>query len=135
MPNTRTQKNELNDYRPLTLDNLNVNIPKGKLIGVIGPVGSGKSSFLQVLLRELPFNSGLMNIDGTISYASQEPWIFAGSIRQNILLGEDLDGERYNAVVKSCALLKDIEQLENGDRSIIGERGISLSGGQKARVK
>lgn len=118
-----------------TLDNISVDFPKGKLIGVIGPVGSGKSSFLQALLRELPLDSGSMCINGSISYACQEPWIFAGSVRQNILFGEDYDRDRYDAVVKTCALVKDFEQFENGDRTIVGERGASLSGGQKARIK
>lgn len=72
---------------------------------------------------------------GNISYAAQEPWVFAGSVRQNILFGLDMDRERYDMVVKACALLKDFEQLESGDKTIIGERGASLSGGQKARIK
>lgn len=117
-----------------TLNNFNVEFPKGKLIGVIGPVGAGKSSFLQVLLRELPLESGSINVNGSMSYASQEPWVFAASVRQNILFGEEFDRNRYNAVVKSCSLTRDFEQFENGDRTIVGEKG-SLSGGQKARIK
>lgn len=62
-------------------------------------------------------------------------WIFAGTVRQNILFGEEYDEDRYNAVVKSCALLQDFIQLEDGDKTLIGERGASLSGGQKARIK
>lgn len=62
-------------------------------------------------------------------------WIFAGTVRQNILFGEEYDDDRYRAVVKCCALLQDFEQLESGDRTVIGERGASLSGGQKARIK
>lgn len=96
---------------------------------------TGKSSFLQALLRELPLESGSISINGSVSYASQEPWVFAGTVRQNILFGEEYDKERYEAVVKTCALLKDFDQLENGDRTVIGERGASLSGGQKARIK
>lgn len=118
-----------------TLQGINIELPKGKLIGVIGSVGAGKSSFLQLLLRELPLESGSMRINGTISYASQESWLFAGSVRQNILFGQEYRRERYDAVVKMCALTKDFEQFENGDRTIVGDRGISLSGGQKARLK
>lgn len=118
-----------------TLDNLNIEFPKGKLIGVIGPVGAGKSSLLQALLRELCLDSGSIHIDGSISYASQEPWVFAASVRQNILFGQKYDRDRYNAVVKTCALIRDFEQFENGDLTIVGERGTSLSGGQKARIK
>ena len=129
------KEDESSTWTKPTLSNINVDFPKGKLIGVIGPVGAGKSSFLQALLRELPFEVGSMVINGSISYASQEPWVFAGSIRQNILFGEDYDRDRYDAVIKTCALVKDFEQFENGDRTIVGDRGASLSGGQKARLK
>lgn len=122
--------------KPLaTLNNINIDFPKGKLIGVIGPVGAGKSSLLQVILRELPLESGSLSINGSISYASQESWVFAASVRQNILFGEEYDRERYNSVVQTCALERDFDQFENGDRTIVGERGASLSGGQKARIK
>lgn len=117
-----------------TLQNIDVNFRKGKLIGIIGPIGSGKSSFLQVLLRELPLDSGVLNVNGSVSYASQEPWVFAASVRQNILFGKDHDHEHYNQIVKCCALTQDFAQFENGDRTIVGEKG-TLSGGQKARIK
>lgn len=118
-----------------TLNDLNIEFPKGKLIGVIGAVGAGKSSLLQVLLRELESESGSISINGSISYACQEPWVFAASVRQNILFGQEYDRDRYDAVIRTCALMKDFEQFENGDLTIVGERGTSLSGGQKARVK
>lgn len=117
------------------LSNLNIEFVKGQLIGVIGPVGAGKSSMLQAILRELPLDSGSININGSISFVSQEPWLFAASVRQNILFGEKYDHERYRAVIRSCALDRDFEQFENGDLTIVGERGASLSGGQKARIK
>lgn len=102
---------------------------------MIGPVGSGKSSLLQALLRELPVESGSITINGSISYASQEPWVFAGSVRKNILFGDAFERSRYNAVVRSCALTKDFAQLPYGDQTIVNARGASLSGGQRARVK
>lgn len=119
---------------PPTLTDITINFPKGKLIGVVGEVGSGKSSLLQVLLRELPLKSGLLHINGSTSYASQEPWTFAASVRQNILFGESYDFDRYSRVVKCCALRSDFEQFEHGDLTITGEKG-NLSGGQKARIK
>lgn len=128
------EKHITTSYIP-TLSNINVNIVKGQLIGVVGPVGAGKSSFLQALLREIPLESGSIVINGSISYASQEPWVFAASVRQNILFGEEYDYGRYNAVVYTCALIKDFAQFDHGDLTIVGERGASLSGGQKARVK
>lgn len=118
-----------------TLSNINIDLPKGKLIGVIGPVGAGKSSLLQVILRELPLDGGSLNVNGSISYACQETWVFPGSVRQNILFGQQYERDRYDMVVKMCALVKDFEQFENGDLTIVGERGQSLSGGQKARLK
>lgn len=90
---------------------------------------------LQAILSELPLESGTVSVNGKIAYAAQEPWVFAGSARQNILFGQEMDRHRYDDVVKVCALIKDFEQFEFGDRTIIGEKGTSLSGGQKARVK
>lgn len=118
-----------------TLQNINVSFKRGSLIGIVGNVGSGKSSFLQALLHELAIEKGTISVNGSVSYASQEPWVFASSARQNILFGQEMDRDRYDAVVKACSLTKDYEQFENGDRTIIGERGTSLSGGQKARIK
>lgn len=68
-------EDEITALLPPILININVEFPKGKLIGIIGPVGAGKSSFLQALLRELPFESGSMSMNGTTSYACQEPWV------------------------------------------------------------
>lgn len=86
------------------------------------------------MLCELPVAKGNLKVNGTISYASQEAWLFVGSVRQNILFGLPYDRERYRNVVRVCALTPDFEQFPYGDKTVIGERGISLSGGQKARV-
>lgn len=138
-----------------TLDKIDVNIKKGSLVGIVGPVGSGiidtpshsvirsemnfyfsgKSSFLQALIHELPAESGSIDIKGSISYACQEPWIFSASVRQNVIFSNTFDQNRYDQVIRSCALDVDIENFESGDMLLIGDRGISLSGGQKARVK
>lgn len=117
-----------------TLDNVNIRVQPGTLVAVIGRVGAGKSSLIQAILRELPLNSGEIKVDGKISYASQEPWLFSASVRQNILFGLPMDKARYKEVVKRCALEKDFSLFEHGDKTIVGERGTSLSGGQKARV-
>jgi len=73
-------------------------------------------------------------VDGRVAFCSQEPWIITGSIKQNILCGKEMNPERYYRVIRSAALEKDFEQLPQGDSSIIGEGGVSLSGGQKARI-
>ncbi|XP_053601424.1 ATP-binding cassette subfamily C member 4-like isoform X2 [Plodia interpunctella] len=117
-----------------TLTDLSLTIKPGKLIAVIGPVGAGKSSLLHVLLRELPLQSGTLHVGGSVSYASQEPWLFAGSVRQNILFGQAMDRPRYNAVVRRCALDRDFQLFPQGDKTVVGERGVSLSGGQRARI-
>ncbi|XP_075982413.1 putative multidrug resistance-associated protein lethal(2)03659 [Anticarsia gemmatalis] len=117
-----------------TLTDLSLTIKPGKIIAVIGPVGAGKSSLLHVLLRELPLLSGSVHVGGTVSYASQEPWLFAGSVRQNILFGQAMDRPRYNAVVRRCALDRDFSLFPHGDKTVVGERGVSLSGGQRARI-
>lgn len=75
----------------------------------------------------------ILQINGKIAYASQEPWLFAGSVRQNILFGRKMDQFRYDRVVKVCQLKRDFALLPYGDKTIVGERGISLSGGQRAR--
>ena len=87
-----------------------------------------------LLLGEMPCNEGSIKINGTLSYAAQESWIFSGTLRQNVLFGETFDAERYWNVLKVCALQQDIQKFEYGDLTLVGERGVSLSGGQKARV-
>lgn len=122
------------DSNENTLSNINAIVKPGRLVAVIGPVGSGKSSLLQAILKELPLQSGTIDVKGEISYASQEPWLFAGSVRQNILFGLPMDKQRYRTVVKKCALERDFTLFPYGDKTIVGERGVSLSGGQRARI-
>ncbi|XP_055638062.1 ATP-binding cassette sub-family C member 4-like [Toxorhynchites rutilus septentrionalis] len=117
-----------------TLKDLNLKAKSGQLLAVVGPVGAGKSSLLQLLLGELPMLNGDTTINGDISYGSQEPWLFAGTVRNNIIFGLPYDRKRYQEVVTHCALLTDFEQLPDGDKTVVGERGSSLSGGQRARV-
>ena len=117
-----------------TLEDINLKVEKGKLYIVIGMVGSGKSSLLSTILGEVNLLQGNVHVRGGISYASQDAWVFGASVRQNILFGQEFDRQRYQRVVKACALLKDFKQFPQGDQTIVGERGSSLSGGQKARI-
>lgn len=117
-----------------TLNNVNLRVQPGTLVAIIGPVGSGKTSLIQAILGELPIESGTIMVNGVVSYASQEPWLFSGSVRTNILFGQEMNRERYRLVIKKCALERDFALLPNGDKTIVGERGQSLSGGQKARI-
>jgi ATP-binding cassette subfamily C (CFTR/MRP) protein 4 len=93
-----------------------------------------QTSLLHAILKELPISSGSIMVGGTISYASQEPWLFTGSIRKNILFGQTMNRSWYRQVVRVCALERDFQLLPHGDRTIVGERGITLSGGQRARI-
>ncbi|XP_060519010.1 probable multidrug resistance-associated protein lethal(2)03659 isoform X2 [Cylas formicarius] len=117
-----------------TLTNITLQVTPGRLLAVIGPVGAGKSSLLHAILQELPLTCGSLEVNGEISYASQEPWLFAGSVRQNILFGLPMDKDRYRTVVQKCALERDFQLLPYGDKTIVGDRGVSLSGGQRARI-
>ncbi|KAJ8687082.1 hypothetical protein QAD02_022876 [Eretmocerus hayati] len=117
-----------------TLNNIDLEIEKGKLYILIGMVGSGKSSLLSAILGELNLVSGQVEVDGKVSYADQESWVFGASVRQNILFGQEFKNQKYQKVVNVCALRKDFEQFPHADQTIVGERGSSLSGGQKARV-
>ncbi len=86
------------------------------------------------MLGELPVSVGIYEIRGRISYYSQVPWIFSGTIFQNIVFSEIFEQSRYERVIEVCALKEDFKILPHGDHTVIGERGITLSGGQKARI-
>ncbi|XP_060647055.1 ATP-binding cassette sub-family C member 4-like [Drosophila nasuta] len=117
-----------------TLKHMNLKIGHGQLCAIIGPVGSGKSSLLQLLLGELPIIDGRVIIQDELSYAAQEPWLFTGTVRNNILFGEIYDPQRYHDVTRACALAPDFQQLSHGDTTLLADRGASLSGGQRARI-
>ncbi|KZS96802.1 multidrug resistance-associated ABC transporter [Sistotremastrum niveocremeum HHB9708] len=138
--------------RPFELQDLDVVFPNGELTVVTGPTASGKTALLMALLGEMTMqppppgveskllldkNPHKVLPDGlvqTLSYAAQTPWLQHQSIKDNILFGTPFDQERYDEVIACCALKPDLEVLEDGDRTEIGVRGVSLSGGQKARV-
>ncbi|KAK1940463.1 ABC transporter C family member 2 [Phytophthora citrophthora] len=116
------------------LEGVNLEIDAGSLVMIVGTVGAGKSSLLNALLGEMTLKRGSFNLNGAISYVSQETWIRNQTVRDNILFGEPFDVERYEMVLKASELMMDLHALPHGDRTEIGERGINLSGGQKARV-
>ncbi|XP_038209218.1 multidrug resistance-associated protein 4-like [Zerene cesonia] len=118
----------------LALKNISFRIKKGKLCAIIGAVGSGKSSILQLLLKELPAATGTVSVYGNVSYACQEAWLFPSTVRENILFGLPYEPEKYKRVCRKCALEKDFKQFPFGDQTLVGERGVSLSGGQRARI-
>lgn len=124
----------IGDPNFMALKNISFRLRPGKLCAIIGAVGSGKSSILQLLLKELPAATGTVSINGKLSYACQEAWLFPSTVRENILFGLPFDSGKYKKVCRVCALEKDFKQFPFGDQTLVGERGVSLSGGQRARI-
>lgn len=116
------------------LSKINFEAVGPQITAISGPVGSGKSSLLHLILKELQPSEGSITVNGKLSYASQEPWLFEGNIRDNILFGQPFNKSKYEEVINVCALQRDLNILPHGDYSLVGERGITLSGGQKARI-
>ncbi|KAL9978592.1 hypothetical protein ACROYT_G016126 [Oculina patagonica] len=116
------------------LRNASLGATNGQLIGITGPVGSGKTSLLMCILGELPISSGKISCIGKIAYISQTPWVYSGTVRENIVFGNQFVEQKYNKVIEVCDLQKDIEHFTKHDLTEIGQRGVILSGGQRARV-
>ncbi|KYM96485.1 Sodium leak channel non-selective protein [Cyphomyrmex costatus] len=116
------------------LTDVHFGAPKGKLVGICGHVGSGKSSLLLAALGQLRMTKGHILREGTCAYVSQQAWIINGTFKENILFGEEFDAKRYYHTITICNLKEDLNMLPGGDDTEIGERGVNLSGGQKQRV-
>ncbi|KAI8472506.1 MAG: P-loop containing nucleoside triphosphate hydrolase protein, partial [Monoraphidium minutum] len=123
---------------PPALSGVDLQIPRGALAIVVGPVGCGKSSLLAALLGEMvpagPGGGGGVAVEGAVAYTAQDPWIQNATLRNNILMGLPFEAERYQRTLDVACLNADLETLPAGDESEIGEKGINLSGGQKHRV-
>ncbi|XP_038515360.1 multidrug resistance-associated protein 9 isoform X5 [Canis lupus familiaris] len=118
----------------LVLHNISFVVRKGKVLGICGNVGSGKSSLIAALLGQMRLQQGIVAVNGTVAYVSQQAWIFHGNVRENILFGEKYDHQRYQHTIQVCALQGDLNSLPYGDLTEIGERGLNLSGGQRQRI-
>jgi ABC-type multidrug transport system fused ATPase/permease subunit len=121
-------------YPKPVLQNVSLSVKPGELCAVVGRVGSGKSTLCSAILNETLLQKGSISLKGKVAYASQSPWILNASLRDNILFGRPMDQERYNRVLQVCQLAHDLNMLDDGDLTEIGEKGINLSGGQKQRV-
>ena len=129
-----------------TLRNVSFRAEPGRIVGLAGPVGAGKTTLLLAILGELASEAEcqgegqgkaapvVVSPPGPIAYAAQEPWILTGSVRDNIVMGRCFDAPRYRAVLKAACLATDLREWEHGDHTIIGDRGVNMSGGQKARI-
>ncbi len=107
---------------------------KGELSCIVGRVGSGKTSFLEAVLGDIWKVQGEVTVHGAIAYAPQQPWVMNASVKENIVFGHRWDPGFYEKTLNACALVEDLKSLPDGDQTEVGERGISLSGGQKARL-
>ncbi|KAE8746345.1 ABC-transporter, subfamily C member 06 [Frankliniella occidentalis] len=116
------------------LTNITLRVETNRLVAVVGPVASGKSSLIACLLGEMDRLCGRVNTKGTIGYVAQQAWIQNATLRDNILFGLPMEKEKYNMVVEACALKADLEMLPGGDLTEIGEKGVNVSGGQKQRI-
>ncbi|XP_069117983.1 ATP-binding cassette sub-family C member 10-like [Argopecten irradians] len=121
----------------LCLRDISVDIKQGQFIGVIGKVGSGKSSLLNAILAEMSRKEGnitVSNLQNGFALTDQEPWIQQATVRDNVTFGRAFNAKKYAAVLDAASLKKDIEMLPAGDKTEVGENGVTLSGGQKARL-
>ncbi|KAG9466704.1 hypothetical protein GDO78_016239 [Eleutherodactylus coqui] len=119
---------------PSILKDINIKIPEGSLVAVVGQVGSGKSSLLSAILGEMNKLEGTVQRKGSVAYVAQQAWLQNALFKENILFGRPLHNVFYEKVLEACALRPDLELLPHGDQTEIGERGVNLSGGQKQRV-
>ena len=119
---------------PFKLHNLDLSVGRKELIAVIGGVGSGKSSLLAALAGDMRKTSGSVTMGASRAFCPQYAWIQNASVKENILFGKDDDRRWYDAVIDACALRPDLDMLPQGDLTEIGERGITVSGGQKQRL-
>ena len=117
-----------------TLDNVSLNATNGQLVGITGPVGSGKTSLLMTILGEIPISSGKISCTGKMAFVSQTPWVYSGTVRDNIVFGKEFHEQKFKKIIEVCDLEKDIASFTKRDLTEIGQRGVILSGGQCARV-
>lgn len=117
------------------LSNINLDIPIGSLVAIVGSTGEGKTSLISAMLGELPpVSDAHVIMRGTVAYVPQVSWIFNATVRDNILFGSVFEPERYEKTLDVTALHHDLDVLPGGDLTEIGERGVNISGGQKQRV-
>ena len=129
--NNESQKVRKNE---VYLKNVNLKITPGQFVSIIGRVGSGKSALVLSMMKELGLEAGSVDKNGSIGYISQEAFLLNATLRDNVTFGKPFDKAKYEHVLDICQMLPDIKMLPGGDLTEIGERGINLSGGQKARV-
>ncbi|KAK4685724.1 hypothetical protein P7C73_g4418, partial [Tremellales sp. Uapishka_1] len=116
------------------LQDIDLSVTKGELLAVVGRVGDGKSSLLGAILGEMTRSEGSVKLRGDVAYFSQNSWILSATVKDNIIFGHRFDPVFYDQVLDACALRSDLAVLPQGHMTEVGEKGVSLSGGQKARI-
>lgn len=116
------------------ISNVNFKLTGREHMIVVGQVGSGKTTLLHALMEEAKCKTGSVKIQGNVAYVEQEPYIYSTSIKDNILFGKKYDEELFNRALEAAQLTRDIDSFAKGADTVIGERGINISGGQKARI-
>ncbi|KAG6900221.1 hypothetical protein C0993_001290 [Termitomyces sp. T159_Od127] len=129
-----SEKAETDSSKVFKVKDLNMCIPRGQLVAIVGAVGCGKTSLLQGIIGEMRRTDGSVKFGGTVAYCPQSAWIQNGTIRENICFGRPFEEEKYWKAVSDSCLGPDLEMLPSGDLTEVGEKGISLSGGQKQRI-
>uniref|UniRef100_A0A4W5KZE0 ATP-binding cassette sub-family C member 5 n=1 Tax=Hucho hucho TaxID=62062 RepID=A0A4W5KZE0_9TELE len=117
-----------------TLHCVDLTVKQGKLTGICGSVGSGKTSLISAILGQMTLLEGKVAVNGDFAYVAQQAWILNATLRDNILFGKEYEEERFQAVLSACCLRPDLAILPNADLTEIGERGANLSGGQRQRI-
>nr|XP_046244081.1 multidrug resistance-associated protein 5 [Scatophagus argus]XP_046244082.1 multidrug resistance-associated protein 5 [Scatophagus argus]XP_046244083.1 multidrug resistance-associated protein 5 [Scatophagus argus] len=117
-----------------TLNCINLSVQQGKLVGVCGSVGSGKTSLISAILGQMTVLEGSVAVRGRLAYVAQQAWVLNATLRDNILFGQEYQEDRYQSVLSACCLRPDLALLPNADLTEIGERGANLSGGQRQRI-
>ncbi|TCD67602.1 hypothetical protein EIP91_012232 [Steccherinum ochraceum] len=117
-----------------TLEDINLSVKKGELVGILGRVGAGKTSLMSAIIGEMRRTEGTVKLSGCVAYAPQTPWIMSVTVKDNIIFSHEFDESFYNIVLDACALRPDLALMPQGDMTEVGEKGITLSGGQRARI-
>ena len=133
---SETNSCEALQLNAIALSDISLELRRGSLTCIVGTVGSGKTALLLALAGELTESKGHIDRDYlSLTYAAQDPWIMNGTVKENIVMGRlPFDAHLYSDIVNACGLVHDFSRFPNGEETIVGDRGVQCSGGQRARI-